>query len=290
LNVGLNEIRASLNIIGPIAPQANNPIVPLPSPATETGAGPSPAGAVSGATAPMATTTIPPIVQPTSQGGFVFTPGKVVTTPAAVLPPSMVGPTPAPPPPPPRPSGTPRPAGSRTGGASAPTDLLHPPPNLPASAFIGGAQNEAERKLLRPLGVYIQSVLCLPPDQQTGDFGQETRDAIQSWRSAITPNPSEAPLSERDIRALEGVTSSCDPQYQSAYERFAYPRPEKIMRLQRSLAGALSNNVPPITVPSFGTSGKFDNPTRQAIRAFQHLKGLPETGIMTRQSREKMAV
>jgi hypothetical protein len=39
LNVGLNEIRTSLNIIGPVAPQANNPIVPLP--ATATGTAPS---------------------------------------------------------------------------------------------------------------------------------------------------------------------------------------------------------------------------------------------------------
>jgi hypothetical protein len=92
LNVGLNEIRASLNIIGPVAPQANNPIVPLPAPAAGTGAGPSAASATSGATPPVVTTTIPPIVQPTSQGGFVFSPGKVVTTPAVVPPPPAAGP------------------------------------------------------------------------------------------------------------------------------------------------------------------------------------------------------
>ena len=62
------------------------------------------------------------------------------------------------------------------------------------------------------------------------------------------------------------------------------------MALQRSLAAALSTNVPPITVPSFETSGKLDGPTRDAIRAFQRLKGLPETGIMTRQLRDQMAV
>jgi hypothetical protein len=96
LNVGLNEIRASLNIVGPVAPQANDPIVPLPQPPTGTGAGPSLAGATSGATPPLVTTTIPPIVQPTSQGGFVFTPGKVVTTPAVAPPPPAAGPPPAP--------------------------------------------------------------------------------------------------------------------------------------------------------------------------------------------------
>ena len=93
LNVGLNEIRASLNIIGPVAPQANNPIAPLPPPAPEIGTGPSPAGAMSGATGPMATTIIPPNVQQTPQGGLVFTPGKVVTTPATIAPPT-VAPTP----------------------------------------------------------------------------------------------------------------------------------------------------------------------------------------------------
>jgi hypothetical protein len=102
LNVGLNEIRASLNIIGPVAPQANNPIVPLPPPAAGTGAGPSAESASSGASPPVVTTTIPPIVQPTSEGGFVFTPGKVVTTPAVVPPPPAPGsappqtPTPSP--------------------------------------------------------------------------------------------------------------------------------------------------------------------------------------------------
>src|SRR6266404_7142966 len=39
LNVGLNEIRASLNIIGPVAPQANNPIIPLPPRGAGTGTG-----------------------------------------------------------------------------------------------------------------------------------------------------------------------------------------------------------------------------------------------------------
>jgi hypothetical protein len=114
LNVGLNEIRASLNIIGPIAPQANNPIVPLPPPAAGIGAGQPSGSATSGAAPPVVTTTIPPTVQPTSQGGFVFTPGKVVTTPAVVPPPSATGQAPPQMPP----SSGPRPASPR---------VLHPP-------------------------------------------------------------------------------------------------------------------------------------------------------------------
>src|SRR5205085_9338568 len=41
-----------------------------------------------GATGPMATTIIPPNVQQTPQGGLVFTPGKVVITPATIAPPA----------------------------------------------------------------------------------------------------------------------------------------------------------------------------------------------------------
>jgi hypothetical protein len=287
LNVGLNEIRASLNTIGPVVPQASNPIVPLPQPATETGAGRSPESIAAGATPPMATTIIPPNVQNTPQGGFVFTPGRVVNTPAPAGMVTIGTPTP-PAAGPGSTMGVGPPPGSRI---VSPREPPPPPVPLHPDAFISGALNESERRLLRPLGKYIQSVLCLAPEQQTGDFGPETRDAIQSWRSAITPNPVAGPLSEREIRTLEGVASSCDrTEYKSAYERFAYPTMERIMSLQRSLAGALSNNIPPITVPSFQTSGKLDDPTREAIRAFQRLKGVPESGIMTRQLRDKMAV
>ena len=87
LNVGLNEIRALLNIIGPIPRNPNNPIVPLRLPTTETAAGPPPESAMTG---PVATTIIPPNMQNTPRGGFIFNPGKVVTTPAAV-PPAAVG-------------------------------------------------------------------------------------------------------------------------------------------------------------------------------------------------------
>lgn len=107
LNVGLNEIRASLNLVGPLASQANNPIIPLPRPTAD--AGSVPESAPSGATAPMATTIIPPSVQKTPEGGLVFTPGKLVSTPAAAPPtttaprPPIPGrsPPPAPPPQPP---------------------------------------------------------------------------------------------------------------------------------------------------------------------------------------------
>ena len=193
LNVGLNEIRASLNIVGPVATLANNPIIPLPPRGTEAG-GSSPESATSGTTAPMATTIIAPNVQQMPGGGLVITPGKIVNTPAT----AGAAITGTPTLPAPGPSSTSRPAagsgstsGRRVVGPGEPTSV-HP------DAFITGALNEPERKLLRPLGKYIQGVLCLAPEQQTGDFGRETCDAIQSWRSAIMPNPPTGPLLERD--------------------------------------------------------------------------------------------
>jgi hypothetical protein len=90
LNVGLNEIRASLNIVGniagPLSPQASNPIIPLPAAPAETGGSPAGGGPAPASTGPVATTIIPPDIQKTPQGGFVFTPGKLVSTPASVPP------------------------------------------------------------------------------------------------------------------------------------------------------------------------------------------------------------
>jgi hypothetical protein len=120
LNVGLNEIRASLNIIGPVAPLANNPIIPLATRGIETGGGFAPESATPGVAAPVATTIIPPTVQNTPGGGLVLTPGKVVTTPAAVPPPSVTG-------------QAPQQMASPPGSRPAPPKILHPrePPCQP---------------------------------------------------------------------------------------------------------------------------------------------------------------
>src|SRR6202022_3498120 len=86
LNVGLNEIRASLNVAGPVAAQANSPIIPLPPRGTETGVGSSTDGATSGTTGPVVTTIIPPNVQKAPGGTIVLTPGQVVTSPITAAP------------------------------------------------------------------------------------------------------------------------------------------------------------------------------------------------------------
>ena len=89
LNVGLNEIRASLNLGGAAASQVNNPIVPLPPQlpfgADFAGAAPPPAA--------MATTIVPPITTNLPGGGVAIIPGKVISTPVA---PPVVTPPPPP--------------------------------------------------------------------------------------------------------------------------------------------------------------------------------------------------
>jgi len=295
LNVGLNEIRASLNIAGR-APLANDPIIPLAPQGAETGAASSPGTATSGTTGPVATTIIPPNVQQTPGGGLVITPGKVVNTPVT----GGAATTGATTPPPVGPGSTSRPGtglGS-TSGATSPSGRRAVSAGEPLplivqrnpDAFILGGRNQVERELLLPLGKHIQSVLCLSLEQQTGNFGdQTTRDAIKSYRSAKGPNPSEDPLSRREKDELL-LANECAPQYKSAYERFAFPTEEQIKRLQRSLGNALSKAVPPITVDNFEVNGELGPPTRKAIEALQRLKGLSETGIMTRQLRDMMAV
>src|SRR5439155_24941423 len=128
LNVGLNEIRASLNTIGPVVPLANDPIIPLPPRGTETGAGSSPQSATSGTTAPVATTIIPPNVQSTPGGGIVVTPGKVVTSPITTSP-SATGGT--------RPVGGTTPRGATTPGTAGTSGIVTTPfvpsPNTPDS-------------------------------------------------------------------------------------------------------------------------------------------------------------
>jgi hypothetical protein len=98
LNVGLNEIRASLNLGGAAASQVNSPIVPLP-PQLPFGA--EFAGAPPPPPAAMATTIVPPITTNLPGGGVAIIPGKVISTP--VSPPVVTPPPPpvvlAPPPP-----------------------------------------------------------------------------------------------------------------------------------------------------------------------------------------------
>jgi hypothetical protein len=270
LNVGLNEIRASLNIIGPVAPLANNPIIPLTPRGTETGAVSSSGSATLGTPGPVATTIIPPNVQNTPEGGIVVTPGKVVTNPITA-PPSVTTPGGAAPGggavPPTRPP-------SRRGAAQANQASNPPTPLIP---IIGHAQGNDETALERSRGQRIQQALCMPPDGpevKAGDFGPETRQAIQSWRSIKRSTPSSGPLNTRQITDLL-LLGPCDRAlYQSYFERSEYSSEDSVKALQEALAKVLAGNPP---VPQ---TGKL-NDTRTAIRAFQKLNSLPETGIMT---------
>jgi hypothetical protein len=82
LNVALNEIRASLNIAGPLTPQANNPIIPLTPDSIAAGA---PLQDVTvGMATPVTTITVPPTLQRMPDGQVVFTPGKIMSAPAVM--------------------------------------------------------------------------------------------------------------------------------------------------------------------------------------------------------------
>lgn len=170
--------------------------------------------------------------------------------------------------------------------AAAPRPLQPPPPIPPVPLeHIGSAQNGNELALSRPFGQRIQLALCLAPDSpeyRSAEFGRETRAAIQSWRS-VRASPAAGGLSARETSDLLRERPCDRAQYRSAFERFVYDSAPKIIGLQRALAAALGGAPP---VPE---SGMFDDPTRTAIRALQHLKNLPETGIVTRQLVDTMA-
>ena len=129
LNAALNEIRTSLNIAGPLAPQANNPIIPLPPKQPEGVSGAAP-GAV--APAPQAIVTVPPSVQRTPNGQIVFTPGSVSTVPAVQ--PARLPPTPPPPP----------------SKGVTPKGKLPPPP--PLTDETAAARARARMQLIQALG------------------------------------------------------------------------------------------------------------------------------------------
>jgi hypothetical protein len=300
LNVGLNEIRASLNIVGPVAPQANDPVVPLPPPAAGTGPGPSAASATSGGTIPMASITIPPIVQKTPEGGFIFTPGKTVTVPASAAAAAIGAPTGA---------GSISGPGVGRGSTSSPgvgpgsTSSPAAGPGTTSKGlssgggvssaqpqFITGGRNEEERKLPLTQGERIQSNLCLKP---TGVFGRETRDAIQAWRADNSSTPLPAPLgateppplNATEIKDLLGLTD-CKPGFRSPFEQAEYGTEGRVMNLQRDLSAALKKAGGTTSVPQ---SGKLNDRTRKAIREFQGLKGQPQTGTMTRATLDAIA-
>lgn len=114
----------------------------------------------------------------------------------------------------------------------------------------------------------------MPPRQQDGNFGPDTREVIQFWRSTRTSKPQSGPLQSMEIVTLLGVPKVCDlGQYQNAFERFVYPSATEIKALQRALAAKLGVAVV--------ESGRLDEPTRNAIRALQRQRNEKETGAMT---------
>ena len=258
LNVGLNEIRASLNIVGPVATLANNPIIPLPPRGTEAGAASSPGSAMSGTTAPMASIVVPPSVQKTPEGGFVFTPGKIVNTPAT----AGAATTGAPTPPAAGPSSTSRPAaglGSTSGRRFANTGgpLLPPPP--PTSPCL-----TKEECALAPDRIkQYQTALCVEP---TGVIGPQTRTAIHDYLVGMVAKQQTDVIDVRtkpDLDQAIGVNCAAGG-FRSAYEvgRLGVPfdfSQQRIQVLQKDLGKLVK------TSPAPEPNGILDSATRKAI-------------------------
>jgi hypothetical protein len=169
------------------------------------------------------------------------------------------------------------PAVARTDGAPNPKTPVAAAPPLASGVSIGGALSFDENSLLRQQGRTIQAALCLPQPLQNGDFGPETRDAIASWRSSLRVSALSvsSPLSSSEIRFLL-AQRACPPIYRSAFERFSYPTPALILRLQQALNKVVGGT------PLVPENMKLDEDTRKGIAALQQKKGLTPTGTMTR--------
>jgi hypothetical protein len=170
---------------------------------------------------------------------------------------------------PPPTSSSPRQTNPPSGGRVA--QVKQPLPLVPLS--IGLAQSNDERALARSSGQRIQLALCMAPDSpeaQAGDFGPQTREAIQSWRSVKMSAPAPGPLTAREILELLAIKGTCDrARYQSYFELKSFPSEASVQALQKALG-----------VPS---SDRLDDATRAAIKKLQRANGQPETGIVTRQ-------
>ena len=159
-----------------------------------------------------------------------------------------------------------------------------PVPPTPAPAAVdmaGNRQGAGEDKLTRTDARAIQAALCMPPDKQVGTLGPETRAAITEYRAALGSQAAGG-LAPSEVTSLLGA-GTCGTQYQNAFERFAYPTPAAVTRLQRAIATALGGDT---TVP---TGGVLDAATREAIKRLQKNLQLPETGAMTFAVTQKMA-
>lgn len=162
---------------------------------------------------------------------------------------------------------------------------LPPPPPIPLESRIEGAQGD-ELALPREQGRIIQSALCVTPD---GAFGQNTRDAIALYRRARSGLSADdptlrQPLTQREIVELLGA-GSCESErgYRTAYERFAFPTEEGVRALQTLIDERLAG-------PALQATGRFDDATRTAIRELQQEFGLAETGTLTPELLNRIAI
>ncbi len=156
-------------------------------------------------------------------------------------------------------------------------DPVTPTPQAPPAELAGNRVGAGELNVTRAMAIRIQAGLCLPPDKLTGDLTTDTRTALEQFRS-FTRKGNTGGMTPQEVVFLSG-SRACDPKffYQSAFERFAFPTAEDIVKYQEDVKKRLGARTP----ANFTASGSFDAPTREAIKLLQRDGNVAATGVLT---------
>lgn len=162
------------------------------------------------------------------------------------------------------------------------SDPLPPVVPQPPPDGVRNPMSRAEKFLTSREGQRIQRALCIAPD---GDFGPSTRQAIALFRQRSGATPMTGGLGVLEVQDLLKAGDCDRALYANAYERFVYGPPQRVQKLRDQLGAILGRTIPPQ-----GTAGGFDEPLRQAIKDFQRREGLEETGAMTPELLQRLAL
>jgi hypothetical protein len=146
------------------------------------------------------------------------------------------------------------------------------PPSPPRRTSILRARSPVEKALSLSEGMAVQEALCV---EASGDFGDETREAIALYYAAQA-HPNKRELQTRgDVTDLITAGTCKGTPYRNAYERFALGSKSEIKDLQERINIELQRRN---LGPSINVSMVFDQPTREAIKRIQTARGEPATG------------
>ena len=123
-------------------------------------------------------------------------------------------------------------------------DPVTPTPQAPPAELAGNRVGAGELNVTRAMAIRIQAGLCLPPDKLTGDLTTDTRTALEQFRS-FTRKGNTGGMTPQEVVFLSG-SRACDPKffYQSAFERFAFPTAEDIVKYQEDVKKRLGARTP----------------------------------------------